>query len=270
MAGASCNNSVLLIVGSYGKEDTFWKAVEGAKYSMRKSKTTFEVAGNTADGCEMKDIAELASSLIKRSAGDITAIIFCHGDMYDDTHKVDLSAGDPTRTTDIFACLSEVASRHDRLVDVVLLTCKAAGLVEAEERKVLPPDSTVLFLGGAKQEVRCDILATALGWARTATTESDYTACSLLDVVLRAAYSTHQVAPLYSSARSGRVDLRAASEALTQTLSEEETVLLDVVAQWMRTDFYNRICHPARTIRDLADSLSLAQTKALLDFRMGG
>ena len=104
---SSPDNSVLFAVGSFGDQYGLWAVVEAVKFRMEES-NTFEVAGNAEDGCDLGQIGDLANSLMQRSASNLTAVIFAHGNIYEGTHKIALSTGDRVPSRGIFDCLSEV------------------------------------------------------------------------------------------------------------------------------------------------------------------
>lgn len=263
---SSPDNSVLLAVGGLGDQYNLWAIVEGVKFCMEESKA-FEIAGNAEDGCTLGQIRELADSLMQRSASNLTAVILAHGNMFDGTHKVVLSEGNTRPTSEIFECLTEVAAQHNRLVDIVLSTCHASQLVEETERSRLPPGSTVLFLGDRDGTVERERITSALGWAKRLTQHSDYTASSLLNVLLHAGFHIGELAPVYGTSGGDIVDLCAASQTPDQALTESKRALWQPLEKSMEAEYNDYRCHRNWTRYDMNNALPLAWTKAVLDDR---
>jgi hypothetical protein len=134
---------------------------------------------------------------------------------------------------------------------------------------LLPKGSTVLAFGKPDQSIRRDLLISALKWASVG--NSDMTASSLLDVVMRFTYATHELNPRYGWSKGGDIDLREEIKilGLEAELSKEEKSLMEIIAQTVDGDYYWKRGHRDRNTRDEGDSMSLLQTKAILDERRG-
>lgn len=96
---------------------------------------------------------------------------------------------------------------------------------------------------------------------------SDYTATSLLDVLLHAGFGIGELSPVYGTSGGDRVDLRAASETIDWTLTEAEKDLLQPLKESMQAEYKDGKCHRSRTVNDMKEGLRIAWTKVVLDHR---